>query len=161
MPAGDRFCEVPRAAFEAFFAEANAKLEAAGRELRWRPCELFGELTFDIEVAREAAGLVKMVVYTSVPWGSGTVQRCGKDAIRVVLVFCGPDGKRDGITTETKVLRTGTVAGVLGRTRERMADAWRQGKSLRHCGRCRAPAYWDSGRCVVRLCRMQGGRAEA
>jgi hypothetical protein len=152
VPAGDRYVEVPRAAFEAFFA-------ARGFE----PAERWGELAFEREVVSSggrrpsSAGLVKVVVYTSVPFGGGRARPVGRDAVRVSVVFRDCNGGQHGVSSETKVLRTGTVEGVLERVLGRMREAWAAALGLGRCARCGAPAYADSGRCVVRACREGGG----
>lgn len=141
---GSRYVAVPREAFEAFFAEREF---VAG--------EAYGELTFERQVSCQTAGPVKVVVYTTVPAGGGRARPAGKDAIRVSVVFCDCHGRRHGVSSETKVLRTGTVEGVLERLLGRMREAWAEAKRLKVCGTCGAPSYADSGRCVVRACREQ------
>lgn len=159
MPTGDRFVDVPRAAFESFFAAVNSGLQTRAQAHLWEPREVFGELTYDVTLVEEPQGLLKMVVYTSVAWSAAKARACGNDAIRVALVFCDANGRRTGVSSTTKVLRTGSVDGVLARLRTRMADAWAERRGLKRCARCGAPAYGDSGRCVVAECRSAGGRA--
>lgn len=137
-----RFVDVPRSAFEAFFGDKG-----------FEPQERFGELTYEREVSRRGAGPVKVLVYTTVPFGGGRARPVGKDAIRVSVVFCDANGKRHGVSSETKVLRTGTVEGVLERLLERMRLAWIEARKLKVCPDCESPAYADSGRCVVKSCR--------
>jgi hypothetical protein len=150
-----RFVDVPRSAFEDMFAASNAKLGAAGRSewQRWEEREYHGELCFEITVLRDGPGLVKVVAFTSVAHGAGHARPVGRDAVRVAIVFFDMHGRRWGVSSETKVLRTGTVEGVLGRLQERLRLAWDEARQLKRCPRCGAPAYADSGRCVVRPCR--------
>lgn len=143
---GSRYVEVPRHAIE-------ARLQAAG----FTAGQHYGELTYDREVTTPHGKPVFVRVYTSVRVDRETARGCGKDAIRVALVFQHED-KWHGISSEQRVFRTGTVDGVLERMVERMRAAWVEARSLRRCGKCSAPAYADSGRCVVRQCRDGGKR---
>lgn len=156
------YVDIPRSAFQAMFDESNAKLAAADRPAwqRWVTSEVHGELAYQIDVAREGAGPVVLVVYTSIAYGQGRARPVGKDAIRVALVFADCNGRRHGISSEAKVLRVTSVEGVMARVRERVNVAWQEAKALRRCAECGSPAYADSGRCVVRACR-EGRKAWA
>lgn len=62
-------------------------------------------------------------VYTSLRSGATRARGCGKDAIRVVVTFEGPNGRR-GIWKGKRVHRTGSVEAVMERTLERMREAY-------------------------------------
>lgn len=138
------FVSVPREALVRFLEE---------RKFALRPGH--GELVYEY---RHPVQGMRIRVYTSVDGHSTVARACGKDAIRVTLVW-DPDAPVLGIRPTPiglrsyKVLRTGTVERVLERLRERMRDAWREAKMIPRCPRCGTPAYEDSGRCRIRECR--------
>jgi len=62
-------------------------------------------------------------VYTSIPLEASKARGCGKDAIRVVVIY--DNGNRNfGIAKLPRVYRTGTEKDVLERTYKRMRDAY-------------------------------------
>lgn len=154
------FCEVTRGDFEAFFAGCNERAEAKGSKVRWgmmawgNYARGRGELVYQAAAGAEAPGTVWVRVYTTCVEG-GRAREVGKDAIRVSIVFTDREGRDHGVASETRVFRVTSVEAVMGRLRGRMTEAWKVARSLRRCARCGAPAYADSGRCVVRICREQ------
>lgn len=70
----------------------------------------------------------KVLVYTSVRAGDAKARGCGVDAIRVCAVFEDVDMNgapwSKGVAKLPKVLRTGTVEGVLERVLERAREAY-------------------------------------
>ena len=67
-------------------------------------------------------------VYTTLGVRGGDVRAKGADAIRVLLIFRNEkSGKSGCLYKATKVLRTGTEAGVIERTLERAREAYADG----------------------------------
>lgn len=69
---------------------------------------------------------VKLKVYTSIRTGAAAARNCGKDSIKVCVIF--DNGRRSfGIGKFPRVHRTGSPDAVLARTYERMVEAYRRG----------------------------------
>lgn len=115
MPAGDRYVEVPAAQMFAFLRERGF-VEAPHRSRR----EVVYERAHDVDPR------FKVLVYTSIARGMAEARCLGGDAIRVVPLFDnGRPGESRPVAKKLKrVFRTGTVAGVLNRTLERMREAY-------------------------------------
>ena len=62
-------------------------------------------------------------VYTSIAQGGVRARGCGKDAIRVVVTFEGPNGRR-GIWKSRRVHRSGSVEAVLARMLDRAREGY-------------------------------------
>ena len=90
-------------------------------------------------------------VYTSASVGSSKVKGCGKDAIRVVLLYKDPQGKTHGVKKATKVLRTGTTEDILKRMLDRAREMYAFANWMHAAGPCKcgAPRYYDSKKCIV------------
>jgi hypothetical protein len=97
---------------------------------------------------------LKIKVYTSLPAEGGDARGCGKDAIRVCLVYEPVNGRSFGLDSEPRVYRTGSVEAVQKRLLERMREAYdlanQHGK--RHCPICDAPTWPDTRKCILRGC---------
>lgn len=94
-------------------------------------------------------------VYTSIASSSSVARERGADAIRVVLVGSSPGVLSAGIWKGTKILRTGTVAGVFERIRERAREAYAVANRVRlapHCKECGFYTYLDTRRCANGEC---------
>lgn len=93
-------------------------------------------------------------VYSSVAEGSESARKVGQDAIRVALAVKDPKGGQGVGLFSKRVYRVTSVASVLDRIRsaclEAAEEAQRYAKVCPYCG---APAYTDSGRCVIKVCR--------
>ena len=152
---GSRFVEVPKEAMVGFLEGCGFKpVPGRGTELVYeRPHHNHGDL--------------RVRVYTSIGFGSTAARGCGEDAIRVVLVWQPPhrivDGSKPrpviGVGTTKKILRTGTVEGVLARLDVRMRECYLMVGPMCHrrCRTCQAPTYYDSGRCVDKACQVRAG----
>lgn len=87
---------------------------------------------------------VRVQVYTTiVGYGEDAeVRVIGKDAIRVCAVFRTSRSKTDrGVTSFTRVNRTGTVESICDRTLERMRAVYEKAANAPTCGKCGAPTF--------------------
>ena len=107
-----RFVEVPASAI-------RQRLEAAGFHLI--PAQ-YGEEIYERAHDKDPKYTVK--VYSSVRRGSPDARSCGADAIRVVAILTGSNGKTYPIHKGKRVYRTGTVEKVLERMIERAREAY-------------------------------------
>jgi len=87
---------------------------------------------------------MKIQVYTTII-GDGDnvpieVRSSGKDAIRVSAVYVTKDGKTRGLSSDTRVNRTGNVEDICERMLTRMRKAWKTCKTAEHC-HCGAPKF--------------------
>lgn len=155
-----RFVEVPATAIRTFMDESGFKPMITTTN----------EVTYQRPHESKHGFVVR--VYSSIDKRdpNGVARACGTDAIRVVLVWdpkvLGPKshyldvlrlmrvwgGFTVGLETH-KVLRTGTVDGVLKRMLGHMRACYATANKLRTCRNCHAPVFEDSGRCRVRACR--------
>lgn len=86
----------------------------------------FGELVFIRQHHLDPTMYVK--IYTSMPLRSGDARQCGKDAIRVLLIFSNPITGASGCLFKTpRVYRTGSQEAVIERTIERAREAYGAG----------------------------------
>jgi hypothetical protein len=107
-----RYVEVDRAKFIAALAAAGFSPDPESR----------GELVFIRQHHVDSTMFVK--IYTSLPLAAGDARACGKDAIRVLLIF--KNSQRSGCLHKTpRVYRTGSEQAVIERTLERARDAYR------------------------------------
>lgn len=96
-------------------------------------------------------------VYTSCRKGSSVVKGCGKDAIRVALVYTHDTGKTFGVEKNKRVYRTGKTEDILNRIRERARSAYAKANAMakkNSCG-CGAPR-WESGNCSAFCWKKEG-----
>jgi hypothetical protein len=116
-----RFVQVPAAAIRERLAAAGFGLITAAS----------GEEIYSRSHDRNSRYAVK--VYSSIQRGADEARGCGEDAIRVVAIHysgsVGPNGEwlydtARAICEATRVLRTGTVDGVLDRMIERAREAY-------------------------------------
>jgi hypothetical protein len=85
-----------------------------------------GELVYVYQHKLDPTMFVK--IYTSLPPQRGDTRGCGKDAIRVLLIFKNDRTQRSGCLYKAqRVFRTGTQQGVIERTLERARDAYQVG----------------------------------
>lgn len=136
-----RFVSVP------FDALSSALAMAGFTQLAQRQGRAHGEVV----LTRPVRGGLHIRVWTSTKDGQAEAAACGADAIRVTLVHVA-DGRTAGVSSATKVLRTGTVEAVIERVLARAREMWALGAKLDKGPRCLcgAPKYLDSGRCVDR-----------
>jgi hypothetical protein len=80
-----------------------------------------------------------VLVYTTIQ--GNEVRSKDADAIRVCTVYRPPQGRGRGLTKDARVFRTGTIEGVVERTKERMRNAWAAAKQLDRCRHCGAPTF--------------------
>lgn len=130
-----RYVEVPFSAFDGLMSACGAvrALGARGEEI-----------VYDRPHDRNPKLVVR--IYSSFAIDAVTARACGEDAIRIALVV---DGR--GSWSATKVLRTGTVHGVLDRTRERMRECYSLASAILNgprCPKCGYMTYPDSGKCL-------------
>lgn len=114
MATGDRYVEVSRKALlDALFACGFREHLGQGG----------GELVYSRQHSLDSTMWIK--VFTSLPRNAGDARACGKDAIRVLLVFQNPVTKASGCLYKTsRVYRTGSEAAVIERTLERAREAY-------------------------------------
>lgn len=95
--------------------------------------------------SREVPGTgIRVKIFSSVIEGglSGqTVREAGKDAIRVVALYKGRDGRDRGVAKTTRVHRVGQVGAIMDRTLERAREAWSKAKTGQRCPSCGAPKF--------------------
>lgn len=85
--------------------------------------EAFGELVYIRQHHLDSTMFVK--IYTSMPLKAGDTRACGKDAIRVMLIFKNTNTGRSGCLYKTpRVYRTGSANAVIDRTLERAREAY-------------------------------------
>jgi hypothetical protein len=85
-----------------------------------------GELVYVFQHKLDPTMYVK--IYTSLPRQRGDTRGCGKDAIRVLLIFKNDRTQKSGcLFKATRVFRTGTQQGVIERTLERAREAYQVG----------------------------------
>lgn len=84
-------------------------------------------------------GGTEIIVYSSIV--GSMVRGDGEDAIRVAAVYRRKDGQVRGLFKDTRINRTGTTEKIVGRTQERMRNAykaikqhWKDGHVCPHCG---------------------------
>lgn len=109
----------------------------------------YKEVVFDRPCHRLPSLIVR--VYTSASVGKAQVKACGKDAIRIVLLYKDPSGKIHGVMKAKKVLRTGTTEDILARMMDRAREMYRFANWMSAagpCARCGGPRYYDSKKCV-------------
>jgi hypothetical protein len=87
---------------------------------------------------------MKIQVYTTII-GDGVnvpieVRSSGKDAIRVSAVYVTKDGKTRGLSSGTRVNRTGNIEDICERMISRMRAAWKVCKTAGYC-HCGAPKF--------------------
>ena len=125
-----------RVALADLFFHANVKLASLGLkdERLWRLCKLFGEVSYDIEAARCRAGLVKVVVATSLPWSDDKRPAVRRDHARVGVVFCA--ALRHGVGPEFGVQLAGPAKDAAWRVQQAAQQAWRVARKLDYCARC-------------------------
>lgn len=88
--------------------------------------EAFGELVYMRQHHMDLTMYVK--IYTSMSIRGGDTRKCGKDAIRVMLIFSNPVTGRSGCLYKTpRVYRTGSQEAVIERTIERAREAYGAG----------------------------------
>lgn len=88
--------------------------------------EAFGELVYMRQHHMDLTMYVK--IYTSMSIRGGDTRKCGKDAIRVMLIFSNPVTGRSGCLYKTpRVYRTGSQEVVIERTIERAREAYGAG----------------------------------
>lgn len=80
------------------------------------------EEVFYREHAKAPAYAVR--VYTSLSQAARRARGCGEDAIRVVVTYEGPNGRR-GVWKARRVHRAGSVDAVIARMLDRMRDGYR------------------------------------
>jgi len=114
------------------------------------PAGLEGPVMWVITPLCEQRGRILVRAYTSASANSNAVRGVGQDAIRVAVLY-DANGHIRGLDHEARVYRTGTVQGVLQRLGKHLATA--EALRVKQCARCGAPAYRDSGRCILRECR--------
>jgi hypothetical protein len=102
-----RFVQVPAAAIRDRLAAAGFRLIPAAS----------GEEVYERAHDKDPKYTVK--VYSSIRRGAEEVRDCGADAIRVVAILTGSNGKTYPIFKSARVYRTGSVEAVLGRMIER------------------------------------------
>jgi hypothetical protein len=102
-------------------------------------------------------------VYTSASVGKSQVKGCGKDAIRVVLLYKDPKGKTHGVKKAKKVLRTGKTEDILERMLERARYLYAFANWMNEAGPCKcgAPRYYPSKKCVVCSRKKSNGNKKA
>lgn len=149
-----RYVEIPADRMEAFLAERRFVRCDNGRT----------ERTYE-RVSKDNVAL-RLVVWSSIGAGQAVARECGEDAIRVALVavFKGRDGKecRWPLHKCKRIHRTGSVEKVLDRVKDRLLEAAEAAKAYgRPCGRCGAPTYGDSGRCIAKECREASAKPSA
>jgi hypothetical protein len=105
------FVEVPAGALHGALTGAGFALDAHERR----------EEVFFRAHAKDPRYAVR--VYTSLSLGARGARGCGRDAIRVVVTFDGPNGRR-GVWKGKRVFRAGTVDAVVARMLERMRDGY-------------------------------------
>ena len=91
----------------------------------------------------QCIGGTEILVYSSIV--NGMVRGEGEDAIRVAAVYRRKDGHTRGLFKDTRINRTGEIPKIVGRTQERMRNAykairghWKDGKL---CDHCKAPLF--------------------
>lgn len=82
----------------------------------------YGEITYSRQHSDQR---FTIKVYTSISRNGSKTRAVGTDAIRVVLLFTGTNGKTYPMAKSKPVHRCGTVDGVLERTLERARDMYR------------------------------------
>ena len=128
------YVAIPAADFEAALESWGfAEGAPAGRERTW-------------ERYHKRMG-VRLICYSSLPVGGDTARSVGADAIRVVAVWTGPDGREKALL---KLPRVHRVAGWVGNLHERLREAWRQVAATPACPACGSPT-------VERKRRSDGG----
>ena len=137
------YIAVPAATFEGLLRRGFVKASRGGELAYVRAAATNPKLSIEI--------------LTSVPVDGAVARAKDSDAIRVLLVAeAGPRGRV--VLHSAKVLRVNSLDGVKNRTWEAVKGAARRAQAVsRVCPRCGAPAYTDSGRCVVRACRDKKG----
>lgn len=95
---------------------------------------------------------LRVRVYTSARVGSQKVAGCGKDAIRVVLVYRDSSGKDYPVGKKAdrkRVYRTGETSDILDRMLERARDQYRIANKMAKQAPCKCGApRWLSGNCA-------------
>lgn len=141
-----RYVEVPRAAL----------VERLEKVMGFVRCVGVGGDELVYTRPHQKDGKVHIRVYTSMSRYEDVARECGADAIRISLVVNG-----EGVWSNTRVHRTGTVEGVLDRMHERAKEAYAFATRCilsGHCTKCGGYTYADSGRCLVKMCRANGGK---
>lgn len=135
----------------------HAHLEEAG----FTKGTAYNEVVYERPCHRLPSLIVR--VYTSASVGSSKVKGCGKDAIRVVLLYKDPEGKTHGVKKAKKVLRTGKTEDILERMMERARCLYRFANWMSTAGLCKcgAPRYHDSKKCVVCSRNKSNGNTKA
>lgn len=120
---------------KALAAALDTMLATAG----FRPLDGHGEVVYRYQ----CIGGTEILVYSSIV--NQEVRGDGEDAIRVAAVYRRKDGQVRGLFKDTRINRTGEVEKIVGRTQERMRNAyeaikghWRDGWL---CPHCRAPLF--------------------
>lgn len=91
------------------------------------------------ERAHHRDSSVRVRVYTSIRHGGA--RACGADAIRVCLIWVGPNGQVRGLGSDRRVNRVGTVEDIVGRTLERMRNQYKKVSTLERCSSCGTPKF--------------------
>lgn len=111
---GSRYVEVPASAIRERLAGAGFSLlppfRGSAEEVYSRKHDL--DPKYEIKV------------YSSIQRGAEEVRECGADAIRVVAILTGTNGKTYPIFKSARVFRTGSVEKVLDRMIERAREAY-------------------------------------
>lgn len=102
--------------------------------------------------------LLSIIVFSSIAISADEARKVGEDAIRTVLiarVHINGQEQEWPLHKCKRVYRTGTVAGVLERTWERIEECAKVAGTrygLGACAKCGSPTF-KSGACIVRTCR--------
>lgn len=102
---------------------------------------------------------LKVRVFTSAKVGASKVVGCGKDAIRIVLIYTAPDGKTYPVGKKSdakRVYRTGETADILSRLLDRARCKYGEANEMAKIPPCKCGApKWLSGNCAA-FCWKEG-----
>jgi len=131
----------------------HSTLEESG----FTKAQAHNEVVYERECHRLPSLVIR--VYTSAAVGSTKVKACGKDAIRVVLLYRAPEsGTTYGVKKAKKILRTGTTEAILERMLDRAREMYAFANRMNErgpCPKCGGPRYYDSGSCVAKCWKAQ------
>jgi len=103
-----------------------------------------GERTYQRRVEGRPGAVLR--VFTTVPLDGLAVRGNGRDAIRVVALYCGLDGKVRSLGSEKRVFRVGeSPEAIADRAIERCREAYRRVKQRPRCRKCGAVTFIAKG----------------
>ena len=103
------------------------------------------------ERANHNISCLKVRVFTSAHVGYETVAKCGKDAIRIVLLYTRPNGSTSCVKRGKRVFRVGQTEAIINRMLERARELYgmaNQMAKIPRCVKCGAPNYPESKTCA-------------